>query len=67
MKVKLCTGSVAHLVCLQSDWHFAANPAAYNRSSRDHYSKYYDDELRGSVRARFSAEIGRFGRAFERK
>jgi hypothetical protein len=25
----------------------------YNRSSRDHYSKYYDDELRELVRARF--------------
>jgi len=29
----------------------------YNRSSREHYSKYYDEELRGLVRMRFAAEI----------
>jgi len=37
----------------------------YNRSSRDHYSKYYDDELREFVRARFTAEIERFNYRFE--
>ena len=37
----------------------------YNRSNREHYSKYYDDELRELVRARFAAEIGRFGYIFE--
>lgn len=37
----------------------------YNRSSREHYSKYYDDELRELVRARFAAEIERFNYTFE--
>ena len=37
----------------------------YNRSSRDHYSKYYDDELRELVGARFAREIERFNYAFE--
>jgi len=37
----------------------------YNRSTRGHYSKYYDDELRELVRNRFAAEIDRFGYAFE--
>jgi hypothetical protein len=37
----------------------------YNCSRREHYSKYYDDELRELVRARFAAEIGRFGYVFE--
>jgi Sulfotransferase family len=37
----------------------------YNRSSREHYSKYYDDELREVVRARFAVEIERFGYTFE--
>jgi len=37
----------------------------YNRSSREHYSKYYDDELRELVRMRFAAEIERFGYTFE--
>ena len=37
----------------------------YNRSSRDHYSKYYDDEIRELVRTRFAAEIERFGYTFE--
>jgi Sulfotransferase family len=39
----------------------------YNRSTREHYSKYYDDELRELVRSRFAAEIERFGYTFERK
>jgi hypothetical protein len=39
----------------------------YNRSSREHYSKYYDDELRELVRTRFAAEIGRFGYTFEQR
>jgi hypothetical protein len=39
----------------------------YNRSSRDHYSKYYDDELRELVRTRFAAEIERFGYTFEER
>ncbi len=37
----------------------------YNRSSREHYSKYYDDELCELVRMRFAAEIERFGYTFE--
>lgn len=37
----------------------------YNRSRRDHYSNYYDDELRELVRARFAAEIERFNYTFE--
>ena len=37
----------------------------YNRSSREHYSKYYDEELRELVRARFAAEIERFNYRFE--
>lgn len=36
----------------------------YNRSNREHYSKYYDDELRELVGARFAPEIERFGYAF---
>ena len=39
----------------------------YNRSDREHYSKYYDDELRELVGARFAAEIERFGYTFERR
>ena len=39
----------------------------YNRSNRDHYSKYYDDELLELVRARFAAEIARFGYTFEER
>ena len=38
-----------------------------NRSNREHYSKYYDDELRELVRERFAAEIERFGYAFEER
>ena len=37
----------------------------YNRSTREHDSRYYDDELREFVRTRFAAEIERFGYAFE--
>jgi len=37
----------------------------YNRSNREHYSKYYDDELRELVRTRFAPEIERFNYAFE--
>ena len=37
----------------------------YNRSNREHYSKYYDNELRELVRARFAAEIERFNYSFE--
>jgi Sulfotransferase family len=39
----------------------------YNRSNRDHYSSYYDDELRELVRARFAPEIERFGYMFEQR
>jgi hypothetical protein len=39
----------------------------YNRSTREHYSNYYDDELRELVRTRFSAEIERFGYIFEQR
>jgi Sulfotransferase family len=37
----------------------------YNRSTREHYSKYYDHELRELVRMRFAAEIERFSYTFE--
>jgi hypothetical protein len=37
----------------------------YNRSNREHYSKYYDDELRELVRERFAPEIERFGYTFD--
>ena len=37
----------------------------YNRSNREHYSKYYDGELRELVRTRFAAEIEQFDYAFE--
>ncbi|HEX4697661.1 MAG TPA: sulfotransferase family 2 domain-containing protein [Candidatus Udaeobacter sp.] len=43
----------------------AASLQHYNRSNREHYSKYYDDELRELVRERFAAEIERFGYRFE--
>jgi len=46
------------------------SPAAlprYNRSSREHYSKYYDEELRELVRKRFAAEIQRFGYTFDER
>jgi Sulfotransferase family len=39
----------------------------YNSSQREHYSKYYDDELCELVRARFAAEIERFGYTFEQR
>src|SRR5438874_4677755 len=39
----------------------------YNRSSREDYSKYYDDELRELVRTRFAAEIERFAYTFEER
>ena len=39
----------------------------YNRSNREHYSKYYNDELRELVRRRFAAEIDRFGYVFEQR
>jgi hypothetical protein len=37
----------------------------YNRSCREHYSSYYDDELRALVRERFALEIERFGYTFD--
>jgi hypothetical protein len=37
----------------------------YNRSTRECYSKYYDEELRELVSTRFAAEIERFGYTFE--
>jgi len=39
----------------------------YNRSSREHYSKYYDAELCELIRKRFAPEIARFGYAFEER
>ena len=39
----------------------------YNRSNREHYSKYYDDELRELVRTRFAVDIERFGYRFEQR
>jgi Sulfotransferase family len=37
----------------------------YNRSTRDDYAQYYNDELRELVRQRFAAEIEHFGYRFE--
>ena len=53
-------------VCAALDISPVALPR-YNRSNREHYSKYYDDELRELVRARFTAEIERFGYTFEQR
>lgn len=39
----------------------------YNRSNREHYSKYYDEELRELVRKRFAAEIERFCHTFKQR
>jgi hypothetical protein len=52
------------IVCNQLDISPVTLPQ-YNRSTREHYSKYYDDELREFVRTRFAAEIERFGYTFE--
>jgi hypothetical protein len=53
-----------HSLCNQLKISPATLPQ-YNRSSRDHYSKYYDDELREFVGTRFAAEIEQFGYTFE--
>ena len=53
-------------VCSELDISPTALPK-YNRSNREHYSKYYDDELRELVRTRFAAEIERFGYTFEQR
>jgi Sulfotransferase family len=39
----------------------------YNRSNREHYSKYYDAELGELVHEHFAAEIERFGYTFEQR
>jgi hypothetical protein len=39
----------------------------YNRSDREHYSKYYDTELRELIGKRFAPEIERFGYAYEER
>ena len=51
-------------VCAALDIPAAPLPQ-YNRSSREHYAKYYDDELRELVRKRFAPEIERFGYTFD--
>ena len=43
----------------------AASLPKYNRSEREHYSKYYDAKLREMVGRRFADEIKAFGYAFE--
>ena len=43
----------------------AAPLPKYNRSEREHYSKYYDDKLRKIVSERFADEIKVFGYTFE--
>jgi Sulfotransferase family len=53
-------------VCRELDISPATLPR-YNRSKREHYSKYYDEELRELVSARFAAEIERFGYTFEQR
>jgi hypothetical protein len=37
----------------------------YNKSEHEHYSKYYDDELRDLVSERFAKEISHFGYTFD--
>ena len=39
----------------------------YNRSSREHYSKYYDNKLRELVQRRFATEIEHCGYTFEQR
>jgi hypothetical protein len=51
-------------VCAEADIPTAILPE-YNRSSREHYSKYYDEKLRALVAERFAFEIERFGYTFE--
>jgi len=52
------------LVC--ADLGIPAEPLPkYNKSEREHYSKYYDAELRALVAERFAAEIARFGYTFD--
>ncbi|HEY2569478.1 MAG TPA: sulfotransferase family 2 domain-containing protein [Candidatus Udaeobacter sp.] len=53
-------------VCTALDISPVALPQ-YNRSKREHYSSYYDNELRELVHKRFAAEIERFGYAFEQR
>ena len=53
-----------HSVCAILDIPAASLPK-YNRSSRENYSKYYDDQLRELVQERFAAEINRFGYTFD--
>ena len=52
------------LVCADLGISSASLPK-YNRSEREHYSKYYDAELRALVAERFAAEITRFGYTFD--
>jgi hypothetical protein len=51
-------------VCSELDIPLAPLPQ-YNRSEREHFSKYYDGELRALVERRFALEIERFGYAFD--
>ena len=51
-------------VCNQLDISPVTLPQ-YNRSMREHYAKYYDDELRDFVRTPFAEEIQRFGYTFQ--
>ena len=53
-------------VCARLGIHDAPLPQ-YNRSNREHYSKYYDAELCELIRKRFAPEIDRFGYAFEER
>jgi hypothetical protein len=45
----------------------AARLPQYNRSNREHYSKYYDAALCDLIRKRFAPEIERFGYTFEER
>lgn len=51
-------------VCAELNIPVAALPT-YNRSQREPYAKYYDDELRALVAQRCTAEIERFGYTFD--
>jgi hypothetical protein len=51
-------------VCAQLGIPLAPLPE-YNRSSREYYAKYYDNELRALVAERFASEIERFDYTFD--
>ena len=59
-------GEDFHAVCATLGLQATPLPQ-YNRATREHYSRYYDDELRELVRKRFAPEIERLGYTFVRQ